>query len=146
METNAIYKGRLFLSDLTESGFKISRQALTLVHFEYNLNHVHDGNGVVESSILGDVSFVVRLGEMSNADIFLSHLQSLQTQSYTFLFDDVVSSGEVTDFRSGLVVTGYVYDVDEDYTGETLLTVRIKPLTFKFLGDNTSVELDIYND
>ena len=75
METNAIYKGRLFLSDLTESNFRITQQACTLVHFEYSLNHVHDENGVVESSILGDVSFVVRLGEMSNADIFLKHLQ-----------------------------------------------------------------------
>lgn len=146
METTAIYKGRLFLSDLTESGFRITGQPCTLVHFEYSLNHLHDDNGVVESSILGDVSFVVRLGETSNADIFLSQLQSLQIQSYTFLFDDVVSDGTVTDFRNGLVVTGYIYDVDEDYSGETLLTVKVKPLTFKFLGDNSSVGLDIYNE
>lgn len=146
METNAIYKGRLFLSDLTESNFRITRQVCKLVHFEYSLKHVHDENGVVESSILGDVSFVVRLGEMSDADVFLQHLQSLQVQSYTFLFDDVVSSDSVDDFRNGLVVSGYVYDVEEDYSGETLLTVKVKPLTFKFLGENSSVELDVYND
>lgn len=136
----------MYLSDLTESNFRFTQPGCTLVHFEYDLNHVHDDNGVVDSEILGDLSFVIRIGETVGADLFLRQLQSLQLQSYTFLFDDVVDSGSVSDFRNGLVVTGYVYDVDENYSGETLLTVRVKPLAFKFLGDSSSVELDIYND
>lgn len=144
--TNSIYQGHLYLSDLFESQFKVNSQPVNIKKFFYEVSRpVGDGSVGGDSSI-GDVCLTVSFANKTAAPVLLKHLQSFQEQAYTVLFDDVVSDNEIKEFHSGLIIRGFVYDVEEFFSDKSSFSVRIKPTKFTFISDDSKKELDIYKD
>lgn len=145
MERISSFKGRLFINDLTESDFRSQRAPHVLQHFDYDLHRGRNEDGQPDGAVMGDVAITVKLGAGVDADVFLRHLQSQEPGSYTILFNDVIENGRVSSFRNGMVVRGFAYDIREDYTSDgTYLSLHIKPLAVRFLGDNTTVDADVF--
>lgn len=144
--TNSIYQGHLYLSDLSESKFKVNSQPVIIKRFFYEVRRPIAQGDMSGDSSIGDVCLTVSFGNKTAAPAFLKHLQSFQEQTYTVLFDDVISDNEVKEFHSGVIIRGFVYDVEELFSERSSFSVRIKPTKLTFISEDSQKELNIYKD
>lgn len=142
--TNSIYQGHLYLSDLSESGFKVNSRPVNIKRFCYEVSRPKGNNCIGGDSSVGDVCLTVSFANKTAAPAFLKHLQDVQEQTYTVLFNDVISDNEVKDFHSGVIIRGFVYDAEEFFSEQSSFSVRIKPTKLTFVSEDSSKELNIY--
>lgn len=154
---SAVYQGRLYSCNLLDTDFVFNRKPSMIRKMEYSLQRSRDVDGEPYGPSIATVKLSVRLGQDRDASEFLKSLQSLDPQQYTILFNDVVSDNRVSDFRSGMVIEGFVYDVcgncittsDNDTAGDraaTVVEVCLKPMKITFLGENSTKELNVFID
>lgn len=144
MQSKAIYKGSLYRGDLTETQFKAGSLGTELTAFSYEVRRENGDAGSFDEWVVGDVCLSFNVGNKITGTAFLEDIKTIGAQSYTILFNDNYSDGKVDDFHHGMVITGYVYDVDEFFSEGAVLSVKIKPLSIKYLGEDDIKELHIY--
>lgn len=144
MQANIINRGHLYLCDLTETNFKFSRPPFTIYEYSSSVSYGRDEDGEPNGSARGDISISVKLSDETDAKVFMEGLNLDGLQTFSVVFNRKIDNNTIKDFRNAEIISGYIYDLDEDYMEGLMISFKIKPSSILYLGeDNDSVQLNI---
>jgi hypothetical protein len=123
----------------------LKENCLSVQHFDYQCEHKRNASneiyGPTDTVIL---KFTVRLNSPKHARVFYQNLVSNDYYDYSFLFNSTYNAFQrLENFEDGMVVNGYVVNVEEDYcndqkgTGEyeqVLLHITLLARSVVYLG------------
>ncbi len=136
---------KLCLEDLSENGYKLISNMLTVQDMDYSLS-MSGGNAAGHS--LASIRISVKLGEDDNVRHFLERMIENDECAFTILFNPVQGNSNITKFGKAIVLWGHITDIEEDYTSDikadtllpqTLLHIRISLTDLKYIGTNNEV-------
>lgn len=142
------------MADLQEQGIVITRdRCMSVEHFDYRCERKRDAKGRTyranEPAIL---NFCVRINSTGQAQPFYKQLTDNGRCPMSFIFNASFDNGSrrLTDYDDGLVVDGYVVDVEEDFQSaastdqsEQQITLRARMLvgSITYMGRNDNYSL-----
>lgn len=143
--------GALSLSDLRDKSRHFKKEDfLTLQRFSFDCTRALTPSGEAYSASGGVISATVRMMNPDSYKEFYERLGSTEQKPMSFIFDASFSAGELSSCEGGIVVEGYVVDIEESYHADTdkqmLLTFRFRFTSLTFLGENNNgnVTFSIY--
>ena len=123
----------------------LKENCLTVQHFDYECEHKRNASGEVygptEPVIL---KFSIRVNSPRHARVFYTNLVSNAYYNYSFLFNATFNSFQrLSDYEDGMVINGYVVNVEEDYislhneageSNQILLNVTLLVRSVTYMG------------
>lgn len=133
---------------LTEEKCRIPiDKCFTILHFNYECSRERDKTGFPFGDTTTTIlEFTVRLLRPEDGKLFYQQMQRNEPGDFTFLFNvDMQNRQTVIGYEDGMVVGGYVVDVEDDYTttpvsdGSTeqmLIKIKLLVANITYIGVN----------
>ena len=112
----------------------LKENCMTVQHFNYECVHKRNENGEIYGATNPVIlDFVVRVNSPRHAKAFYKELVSNEHTNFSFLFNVTYNQNQrLSDYEDGMVVNGYVVNVEENYSSST-----------NQAGSNTQIELHV---
>ncbi|MCQ2149914.1 MAG: hypothetical protein MJY45_06155 [Bacteroidales bacterium] len=111
--------GTLFLEDITGNNFSPSGAAITVQRLEWTIYRTREERGMPGDPSVASVNIVLDLGENNSAKEFLARIKNPECHPFSIIFNCKMDNGKINDYRNGMVVWGYVSDLNEAYSIES---------------------------
>lgn len=132
----------LYLEDYRLLRDVSSERCLIIQKYEYSMHRSRKDNGEIYDNVpFGNVmTLTLSVGSADQLKPFYTRSMEFESSRFSVLFStDFDKSGHLEDYRSSIVVDGYVVGVDEDFESDPnkgdqsmLITVRILVQNMRF--------------
>lgn len=147
MKDNLSTNCKLFVGDIEETGFFLSRGLITVSWMDYSLSRTRDEGGRPFGHSFASMTLLITLGAKLDAKVFFERMKNNSSHNYTLFIDPKEESGRITAYTSAMVVGGYIVSAEESYSvdSRTMLKLELEIRDVKYLGKNETRKLMVFH-
>jgi len=134
----------------------IETSCYTVQDYKYRCYRERDSFGTPHGAITSDnLTFSIIISGIKGCKIFYERMEEMESSAFSFLFNATFNNfGRLTNFEDGLIVHGYVVDIqektksysDEGHDEQLQLDVTLQLTDMQFLGKEKVHQLEITKD
>ena len=132
-------------------------KCFTILHFSYACSRERNKSGFPQGNTTTTfLDFTIRLLQPDDGKYFYQLMQQNEPGDFTFIFNaDIQKRQFVTGYEDGMVVCGYVVDVEDDYsttpvadgsTEQMMIHVKLLVANITYIGMNGNRSIIISRD
>ena len=120
-------------------------RCFTVLHFSYECKRERNKSGYPFGKTTTTIlDFTIRLMSPEDGKPFYHQMQQNEPEFFTFLFNATLFNRQyVTGYEDAMVVNGYVIDVEDDFTNEMLIHVKLLVANITYIGVNGDRYIEI---
>lgn len=141
--------------DICEMRDAILREnCFTVQHFNYESKRCHDAgsSSTYHSEASTKLDFTVRINTPVCGKQLLAHMQDPEQHAYSFIFNATFKpTGRLLDYDDAMMATGYIIDIEEDFTTiqkkeqpeQMLMHIHLLLNAITFVGKEHNITLTV---